>query len=260
MLSNKKKLFRITVLVSVLISGWLLTAYMYVKMGAFTEKNQLTDKKINVLGVKMEKTGVITKQVEDTVRLLFHKRDSIRDTVKILIPDTIQLHNRFENFKQVARLKENHLSDSIAILKNRLMIAMARFADQPAKYIERDIFGKSKIDSNAIVYVIPFRKSHRDNFFSPQKNFLRVYNKMPGGLVNNQPYFDYEETNNELSQLLFQFRAATNLNNSSFSLGPGLELKIDRLSINGAELYNTTSKRFTTSFGTRFDFYKILFK
>ena len=201
--------------------------------------------------------------------MLKTKHDTIPNP-PLTIHDTVEIHNRLELFKKVLLNYNRIIKDSLSAMsreKNTMTEKVSELSAQNKKISNQPVIHidglQSRIDSNADIVVLPFKKSARKNFLSPQKNYWRVYNKTPGGTINTHPWIDYEETNDQINQLLFQARSAYNFNTNTFSYGPGVELKINRFSVNLAEFFNSNNSPFkhpTTSVGTRFDLYRTRFK
>ena len=219
----------------------------------------------------LQTTPKVEKGLRDTFKMIMLKTK--HDTIPnppLTIHDTIEIHNRIETLRRIAVNYNRLLKDSLLslirdnyMLANQVSVLTAqnkKAGEQPVIHIDSR---QSSIDSNADIVVLPFKKRARKNFFSPQKNFWRVYNKSPGGTINTRPWVDYEETNDQINQLLFQARSSYNLSTNTFSYGPGVELKLNRFSVNLAEFFNSNNSPFrhpTTSLGTRFDLYRIRFK
>ncbi len=213
-------------------------------------------------------TGKLVADLSDTIKkksLIFDKSKGVFNNDSSAIKPL-----NFDTTKAALKiaLVENKtvkpIEDSLTFYKNRVSYLYEEI--EKLKLIGKNyIFSviKKKPDSNQInagIYIYPYQNSTHESIFSPQKNYLRVVNTMPGGTINGSPFYDYEETNTEANQLLFQTRSSYNFTNKSFQVGGGLELKVNRFSISGAEFYNLNNKSFTTSIGTRVDVYRIKFR
>jgi hypothetical protein len=191
---------------------------------ADTGTNALT--KLDTVNINLRK--LVANNKRDYQADILKKKDSI---------DVLKVENR--------SLAANNLS----LKKGMQNIVFSNYS--PALALNPDTL-------NASIYAKPFKKSTNQSIFSPQKNFLRIYNQRPGGTVNDLPYFDYEQTNDEIYALLFQGRASQNITTGQFSIGGGLELKLNRTGINAAVLFNPfTGRRPTITVGLREDFYRI---
>ena len=265
-LNNKNVLKNVSIL-------FLLTAVVFLgySLNQRAKSDAYTASNLHLLAKKvLSVTPKVEKGLRDTFRMIMlqTKHDTIPNP-PLTIHDTIEIHNRVELLKKTL-LSYGRLKDSLTAMdqdKRKLtgqvsaLIAQSKkISDQPVIHIDGS---QSRIDSNADIVVLPFKKSARKNFFSPQKNYWRVYNKTPGGTINTQPWVDYAETNDQINQLLLQARSAYNFTSKTFSYGPGVELKLNRFSVNLAEFFNSNNGVFrhpTTSLGTRFDLYRIRFK
>ncbi len=253
---------------------FLLTAVVFLgyNLNRRAESDAYTATSLHSLAKKvLQTTPKVEKGLRDTFKMIMLKTK--HDTIPnppLIIHDTIDIHNREELLKKVSYNYDHLLKDSMAATnreKLALTIRVAQLTVQNQKLSSQPVIHidsrQSSIDSNADIVVLPFKKNARKNFFSPQKNYWRVFNKSPGGTINTQPWVDYEETNDQINQLLFQARSSYNLSTNTFSYGPGIELKLNRFSVNLAEFFNNNNSPLrhpTTSLGTRFDLYRIRFK
>ena len=226
-----------------------------------------TDHTIKVAAKKVLKNTDEVEKLRDTVtKYLETLRHDTIPNPPLTIHDTLDLYHRLMEHKAEAVRTALRLNDSIYLLtglKNSLSKEIFTLKEARKHLVLQGVKTILKADSNADIAVVPFKKKERQNVFSPQKNFLRVYNRVPGGTINSLPFYDYEQTNDELNLLLFQARTSYNFTNHRFQYGPGIELKINRFSFNAAQLFNSDNDPFkspTFSLGAKFDIYRVRFK
>ena len=191
----------------------------------------------------------------------------IKDSTNVLTKiDTVNVSLRKiivsnKNDYEAVLQKKN---DSLLLLigyQKKLLANVATLKAGMQNVLFKPLASKDDADSsNAAIYVQPFKKSTHKNIFSPQLNFLRVYNQIPNGTINGSPYFDYLQTNDEINQLIFQARSSLNTQ-GKFQIGAGVELKLNRIGLNGAVLFNPwTGQKPVITIGLREDIYNIRFK
>lgn len=254
--------------------GWFLSgilAILFVNQKIETNcQRKRVDTLSTVLTARIPAILQETKAIKDSSQARENRQTEYRNVERLNVDttsnviksvDTVNIYLRkvIAN-NESAIVKKN---DSLNIYRQQ-NVALLAYNKQLIEAHNNVVFYSSKpttIDSvNASIYAEPFKKSSNQSFFSPQKNYLRIYNQN-GGTVNNLPYFDYEQTNDEINQLLFQIRASQNIGSGVFNFGAGVELKLNRTGINAAGLFNPFVHRpFSFSIGLRQDIYRIRFK
>ena len=222
---------------------------------------------IKKLSAKMDSTRALIQSVAFTQK----KQDakiSKCDTFKVISRpqfDTLK-YSLNQAVKLQASLKDNQLlRDSIGVLKSNAQVAVAEIKkkEQALRNIVFTPAGKNAVldSSNATVYTTQFAAKTHKNIFSPTRNYMRIFNVYHGGTVNNLPYWDIEQNNDDIKQLMFQVRVADNLSTGKLQFGAGAELKLNHFAVNAALFANPfAGKSPTVSLGLRQDLYVIKFK
>jgi hypothetical protein len=185
------------------------------------------------------------------------KVDTVNSNLRKLLASNKEAYN--DNI-----VKKNDSLKTLRIENQRLIAAVTLLHKQQTNIIFTALKslpkGGIKDTTNAFIYAVPFKKSSRQSIFSPQKNYIRIYNKVPYGKVNGKEYYDFEQTNDEINEILIQARANQNFGDKRFLMGIGAELKLNRTGINSSILFNPNSSKPTFNFGLRYDVYRIKFK
>lgn len=211
-----------------------------------------TDSNIN-RNIRDERSRAQLKQPPDTGSNILTKIDTVNNNLRRL------LAANKKDFEAIISKKNDSLQSERT--SYRSSIAALKRASQNIVFKSYPATASAMLPDtdNAAIYAKPFKRSRSQSLFSPQINYLRIYNQNPHGTVNGMAFYDYEQTNDEINQLLFQVRSAYNLS-GKFQFGGGAELKINRTAVSGAMFFNPFTKQQPSfSLGFRQDVYRIKF-
>jgi hypothetical protein len=257
--------------------------FLLYNYGHQATKSGQIEHQVNVQAHNAMVTHEVAAKLSDTVKRILelkflHDTTSLPADTAAMVKRELALTVKYETILKVVRdsvISSATELNSIREEKRSLVADVKKLVEAKKNVTFKGVAKIRNIDSaNADIVVFPFKKQARATFFSPQKNYLRVFNKYPGGTINSQPFYDYEQTNDEINMLLFQARTAYNFSAKQPSFGPGIEMKVNRLSVNAALLFNSNAdtlrnrqtpvrnlfNRATFSIGGRWDIYRIRFK
>lgn len=241
-----------------------------------SKQNTILSKELPALKSDIQKTSDIVNenQARDTSTDSDPREPSIlarMDTAQAALNK--QLKDQFS-------IERNRMRDSIDMFRGKYLNANLQLAQERsvlknitiANVKKRDVPNK---DAQLNFFQFP-RQNHPGSPFSPVRQILRVTNNIDSGKVNGFPYYDYELNTNQRYELLFQVRSSWALGTNRKTVGAGLEMKLNNVSVNAVISYASkdqkseallrsldptyTQNRFPISFGLRYDFARILFK